>query len=141
MSTQLIDAEAITSYIEWTGTVAVYPKEREFEYVCIGFLSELGEVAGVLKRAMRDGPLDKDKLRDELGDCLFLMARKHKDPRTWANLVIDDLVKSDDLLILRCAALYSGHRAIEAIIALGMKYGLTVKQLLKASRQRNKGGL
>jgi NTP pyrophosphatase (non-canonical NTP hydrolase) len=41
----------------------------------LGFASEVGEVAGVLTRWLRDGTLGKDRLADELGDVAFYWAR------------------------------------------------------------------
>jgi NTP pyrophosphatase (non-canonical NTP hydrolase) len=41
----------------------------------LGFASEVGEVAGVLTRWLRDGELGRDRLADELGDVAFYWAR------------------------------------------------------------------
>jgi len=34
------------TYREWTRTTAVYPKEKEEEYLMIGLANEVGEVLG-----------------------------------------------------------------------------------------------
>ena len=41
----------------------------------LGFASEVGEVAGLLTRWLRDGELARDRLADELGDVAFYWAR------------------------------------------------------------------
>jgi NTP pyrophosphatase (non-canonical NTP hydrolase) len=41
----------------------------------LGFASEVGEVAGVLTKWLRDGELPPDRLADELGDVAFYWAR------------------------------------------------------------------
>ncbi|HEX2501280.1 MAG TPA: hypothetical protein VHO73_07455 [Methylomirabilota bacterium] len=41
----------------------------------LGFASEVGEVAGVLTKWLRDGALGRDRLADELGDVAFYWAR------------------------------------------------------------------
>lgn len=66
-----------TSYIEFTGTTAVYPETRAMEYLTLGLFGEAGELAGKLKKVIRDGetetsPLD---LAQELGDCFWYLAR------------------------------------------------------------------
>lgn len=67
---------------EYTGhaaKTAVYPREHERDYLALGLLSELGEVAGVLKRVLRDdaGVLTAERAlagRKEVGDCLWYLA-------------------------------------------------------------------
>lgn len=49
------------------------PSAKNLEYLQLGLLSELGEVAGVLKRKIRDGVSDTwiEDLKKEIGDCLW----------------------------------------------------------------------
>lgn len=49
-------------------------------YVALGLASESGEVAGVIKKAIRDNhgfisPETKSKLESELGDCLWYLSQ------------------------------------------------------------------
>ena len=53
------------------------PSSRYIEYMVLGLTSEAGEVAGKLKKYIRDktplGELDED-LAKEIGDCLWYIA-------------------------------------------------------------------
>ena len=70
------------SYQEWTKTTAVYPEEKEEEYLMLGLASEVGELLGKFKKEIRgdefvenfDGKKVSDKL-DELGDVCWYIAR------------------------------------------------------------------
>jgi NTP pyrophosphatase (non-canonical NTP hydrolase) len=63
------------TYREWTRTTAVYPKDREEEYLMIGLANEVGEVLGKYKKQVR-GDGDKYKeIRAELGDVCWYLAR------------------------------------------------------------------
>ncbi len=63
-------------YQEFTRTTAIYPKDKALEYLTLGLCSESGEVAGKLKKTLRDGNLDlKQQVLDELGDVLWYACR------------------------------------------------------------------
>ena len=47
------------------------PPGRTLLELGLGFASEVGEVAGVLTRWLRDGELERDRLADELGDVAY----------------------------------------------------------------------
>lgn len=54
---------------------AVYPEQYEIIYPLIGLTSEVGELASIVQRELRDDtPLDEDALRSELGDILWHLA-------------------------------------------------------------------
>jgi NTP pyrophosphatase (non-canonical NTP hydrolase) len=58
---------------------AIYPEDRGIEYTVLGLTSEAGEVAGKVKKIIRDkgGIFDdesKDAIADELGDVLWYVA-------------------------------------------------------------------
>jgi len=68
------------NYQYWTRTTAIYPKDKALEYLSLGLCSESGEVAGVVKKIMRDngGEVSEEKravLVSELSDCLWYLAR------------------------------------------------------------------
>jgi NTP pyrophosphatase (non-canonical NTP hydrolase) len=67
-------------YQEKTGETAMYPPDKALEYLTLGLCSEAGEVAGKLKKVIRDfdGVIDEDlahKLSLEIGDVLWYVAQ------------------------------------------------------------------
>ena len=67
-------------YQEKTGETAMYPPDKALEYLTLGLCSEAGEVAGKLKKIIRDhdGVIDEDaayKLSLEIGDVLWYVAQ------------------------------------------------------------------
>ncbi len=145
---------SIEEYIRWTESTAVYPKEREQEYLRLGLLSEVGEVAGVLKRRVRDGEVAPEKLLAEMGDLLWYLARLHRDTATWSEAAMLD--KSDnringrhslaDLEILvEIAALANGPvPTIANFLRLLSRHNLTLEEVmasntakLESRKQRN----
>ena len=63
------------TYQEWTKTTAVYPEEKEEEYLMVGLANEVGELLGKYKKEIRgDGEKLEDK-KDELGDVCWYIAR------------------------------------------------------------------
>jgi len=56
---------------------SVYPKKYAISYPALGLAEEAGEVAGKIKKMMRDGiPLEKqkEKIELEMGDVLWYLA-------------------------------------------------------------------
>lgn len=78
---QLADLEESTQavtfdgYQDFTDTTAIYPKSKALEYLAMGLTSEAGEVAGKVKKFIRDGVLDEFALVSELGDVLWYLAQ------------------------------------------------------------------
>jgi len=65
-------------YQEFTRTTAIYPKAQALTYLALGLTSEAGEVAGKVKKLIRDGntlPTFTKDLIAELGDVLWYVAR------------------------------------------------------------------
>lgn len=67
-------------YQQRTIETAVYPGsgtggEKELTYLGLGLASEGGEVAGKIKKLLRDGRLDTDALVGEIGDVCWYVAR------------------------------------------------------------------
>lgn len=63
-----------------TASTAIYPKEVALTYTALGLTSEAGEVAGKVKKAIRDNggvvtDERKTEISDELGDVLWYVAR------------------------------------------------------------------
>lgn len=68
-------ARDIDTYQEFTRSTAIYPKEKALEYLALGLASEAGEVAGKLKKLIRDGNIKKKDLMAEVGDVLWYSVR------------------------------------------------------------------
>jgi NTP pyrophosphatase (non-canonical NTP hydrolase) len=69
----------INHYQRMAHLTAKYPAERALEYLVLGLASEAGEVAGKLKKVIRDddGEMGSDKrcqLVNEVGDVLWYIA-------------------------------------------------------------------
>lgn len=65
-------------YQEFTRTTAIYPKAQALSYLALGLASEAGEVAGKVKKLIRDGNTSmtfEGDLIAELGDVLWYVAR------------------------------------------------------------------
>ena len=63
------------TYRVWTRTTAVYPEDREEDYLMIGLANEVGELLGKHKKKIRGDYVNfADKL-DELGDVCWYLAR------------------------------------------------------------------
>lgn len=65
---------------KWTIDVAVYPgagtgDNRELVYLGLGLTSEAGEVAGKIKKLVRDDQFEPMQIAHELGDVLWYVAR------------------------------------------------------------------
>lgn len=71
----IIDYWDLDKYQEWTQTTAIYPVDIGLYYCGLGLAGEAGEVAEKIKKKARDGVLDVDALRLELGDVLYYLAR------------------------------------------------------------------
>lgn len=70
----------LDEYVAWAAGVgasrhAGVPEDRVLLELGLGFASEIGEVAGVLTRWLRDGEWQPDRLADELGDVAYYWAR------------------------------------------------------------------
>ena len=87
MQDRLVITEVITPdlYERLAGETAIFPKEKALEYLALGLTSEAGEVAGKVKKLIRDGEdkegfeLKKIAISHEIGDVLWycaMMARE-----------------------------------------------------------------
>ena len=70
----------LDEYVTWAGGLdknqrAGVPEDRALREIGLGFASEIGEVAGVLVKWVRDDERGGDELADELGDVAYYWAR------------------------------------------------------------------
>ena len=87
MHDKLIIEQVITPdlYESMAGETAIFPEHKALEYLALGLTSEAGEVAGKVKKLIRDGEdkegfeLKKIAIASEVGDVLWycaMMARE-----------------------------------------------------------------
>ena len=64
-----------TEYQDKAKVTAIFPKEKALEYLALGLSSESGEVAGKIKKIIRDkSKLNPTDLGAEIGDVLWYCA-------------------------------------------------------------------
>ena len=66
----------ISEYTEWTKSFRIKrkslsPEKAEASYSALGLAGEAGEVAEIIKKMLRDGKLDREDLKLELGDVFY----------------------------------------------------------------------
>lgn len=88
----------IDIYQEFTRSTAIYPKEDALQYLALGLASEAGEVAGKVKKLLRDGVLKDEDVISEVGDVLWYCARLLDELDTP---ITNCLVKNRDKLVDR----------------------------------------
>lgn len=86
----------LNDYQETARQTAIYPDQHRVTYPALGLTSEAGEVAGKVKKILRDhaGNFDAEKtagIKDELGDVLWYIAVLAAD----LGLSLDDIASSN----------------------------------------------
>lgn len=70
---------ALAHFANVTSAITVMLAQREVTpdlfVACAGLIGETGEIAEHVKKHVRDGVLDREKLRLELGDVMFYLTR------------------------------------------------------------------
>ena len=59
----------------WTRSTAIYPEREALQYLALGLCSEAGEVAGKIKKYIRDGGFSSEEVEKELSDVFWYLAR------------------------------------------------------------------
>ena len=81
------------------GQTAIFPKKQALEYLALGLTSEAGEVAGKVKKLIRDGEdvegfeLKKMAIASEVGDVLWYCAMLAKEVGVPLNDIMKDNLK------------------------------------------------
>lgn len=73
-------AMQLNDYQKQTLTTAIYKEAgtgsvQELSYLSLGLVNEAGEVAGKVKKLIRDGVFDEKAFADELGDVFWYLVR------------------------------------------------------------------
>ena len=92
MQDKLIITEVITPdlYENYASQTAIFPKEKALEYLALGLTSEAGEVAGKVKKLIRDGKGDKKAIAAEIGDVLWYCAMMAKEVGVPLNTIMQE---------------------------------------------------
>ena len=98
MQDKLHMEEIITAdyYESQSGQTAIFPKEKALEYLALGLTSEAGEVAGKVKKLIRDGEdvegfeMKKIAIASEVGDVLWYCAMMAKEVGVPLNTIMQE---------------------------------------------------
>ena len=99
MQDKLFIDELITpdKYENLAGQTAIFPKEKALEYLALGMTSEAGEVAGKVKKLIRDGEdkegfeMKKLAIASERGDVIWYCAMMAKE----VGVPLNDIMKEN----------------------------------------------
>jgi len=93
MQDKLFINEIVTPdlYENLASQTAIFPKEKALEYLALGLTSEAGEVAGKVKKLIRDGKGDKKAISSEIGDVLWYCAMLAKE----TDVPLNDIMKEN----------------------------------------------
>ena len=98
MYDKVIISEVITPdlYENLAGQTAIFPKDKALEYLALGMTSEAGEVAGKVKKLIRDGEdvegfeMKKLAIASEIGDVLWYCAMMAKEVGVPLNTIMQE---------------------------------------------------
>lgn len=99
MYDKVIISEVITPdlYENLAGQTAIFPKDKALEYLALGMTSEAGEVAGKVKKLIRDGEdvegfeMKKLAIASEIGDVIWYCAMMAKE----VGVPLNDIMKEN----------------------------------------------
>jgi len=99
MYDKVIISEVITPdlYENLAGQTAIFPQDKALEYLALGMTSEAGEVAGKVKKLIRDGEdkegfeMKKLAIASEIGDVLWYCAMMAKE----VGVPLNDIMKEN----------------------------------------------
>ena len=95
---ELLIVEVMTAELyQYQATqTAIFPKEKALEYLALGLTSEAGEVAGKVKKLIRDGEdvegfeLKKIAIAAEIGDVLWYCAMMAREVGVPLNTIMQE---------------------------------------------------
>ena len=95
---ELLIVEVMTAELyQYQATqTAIFPKEKALEYLALGLTSEAGEVAGKVKKLIRDGEdvegfeMKKIAIASEVGDVLWYCAMMAKEVGVPLNTIMQE---------------------------------------------------
>jgi len=101
MKDKIVITEIMTAefYEMKAAQTAIFPKDKALEYLALGLTSEAGEVAGKVKKLIRDGEdmegfeLKKIAIASEIGDVLWYCAMMAKEVGVPLNEIMKENLK------------------------------------------------
>lgn len=134
----------ISDYITWTQTSAVYPEKHSADYLTLGLLDEIGELAGLLKRELREGtPRDTGAILLEAGDANWYLARLWNAQQwedslaVWSEGLEPEWTLRD---LVVCMAIHINQPVcLLYFLELIKKLGFTLDQVLEANVKKIEG--
>ena len=95
MQDKIVIEEVMTAefYEMKAAQTAIFPKEKALEYLALGLTSEAGEVAGKVKKLIRDGKGDKKAIASEIGDVLWYCAMLARETEVPLNDIMKENLK------------------------------------------------
>lgn len=147
----------------------VYPQDHWQEYLPMALFGEMGEVANLIKKSMRNGTVQREKMVDEFGDLMFYLARLGSEANVsfqeffdWADEFDPPKVRESIRLFFRQLIIFDnlmekntphestvrlyGGSLLEPVLYLMLSYGITIDEvfeanLLKVSERAKEGNL
>ena len=98
MQDKIVIEEVMTAefYEMKAGQTAIFPEHKALEYLALGLTSEAGEVAGKVKKLIRDGADKEDfevkklAIASEIGDVLWYCAMMAKEVGVPLNTIMQE---------------------------------------------------
>jgi hypothetical protein len=133
----------ISEYITWTQTSAVYPEKHSADYLALGLLDEIGELAGLLKRELREGtPRDMEAILLENSDICWYLARLwpaeywEREIEQSKSLSLGNHIPN---LVAKMAKFTDSTRIFGYLFQLIELFGFTLDQVLEANVAKIEG--
>ena len=94
MTDQTTKTLDLTLYRDFCEEVAVFPQEDRQTYLDLGLIGEIGEVAGLVKKVLRDkggrfGEEERESILYEFSDCCWYAVMKFRDTAVFKNFTIE----------------------------------------------------
>lgn len=126
----------VAEYVEWAKTTRQFPADRQREYLELGLLGELGEVAQLLKRKIRDGrEYSRQELLDELGDVAWYLFQRSPLASVRTLWGVESWTDGE----LLASVLEDRMAAGCAFLHFAMRHGYTLDEVLAANVAKIEG--
>lgn len=114
------------------------PESDSEEYLRLGLISEIGEVAGKLAKGIRDGNFDEKAFIKELGDVIWFVANLHDKRKLSIEIsgIPCFIAKKDDIEIIQSMSTFSEFKSrldfvVDCVRELARRRGYTLETLME----------